>query len=456
MPDKKPKVKSRKPKVEEAREAFDIPPEAVKKIINDFHSEMDKGLRGRGGSLKMIPAFVDKPLGTEKGRFIALDLGGTNFRVLEIELKGRGSIVSMADRQFKIPKKYISGKGTDLFDFIARCIKEFVSAKKELKRQDISLGFTFSFPVHQTAVSEGKLLHWTKEFSASGVQGKDVVKMMKDALKKAGLERINIAALVNDTVGTLAACSYRDSFCDIGLIVGTGTNACYREKTAKIVKLSRLPALMDNMIVNIEWGGFNKLKQSRFDKILDRHSENPGQQVLEKMASGRYQGEIVRLIIDDLMRKKEIFPGEKSRHFLKENGFKSEYISRIEADQSAGLYGIEELLIELGITDSSMEDRKILLKVCRIVSMRAARIIGASLAAVVKKIDPWLLRRHTVAIDGSVYEKHPFFSNNMKAVFRDIFGKKSGKIKVVLAKDGSGIGAAVIAAAVASIAGGGG
>lgn len=36
-------------------------------------------------------------------------------------------------------------------------------------------------------------------------------------------------ALVNDTVGTLMACAYEDQNTRIGLILGTGSNACYVE-----------------------------------------------------------------------------------------------------------------------------------------------------------------------------------------------------------------------------------
>jgi len=50
-----------------------------------FVSEMEKGLTGDDASMKMIPTFVDRrPTGMEHGTFLALDLGGTNFRVVEV------------------------------------------------------------------------------------------------------------------------------------------------------------------------------------------------------------------------------------------------------------------------------------------------------------------------------------------------------------------------------------
>ena len=56
----------------------------IKRFIKAFHSEIDRGLAGKKSSLEMLPAFVDRPSGKETGKFISLDLGGTNFRLLEV------------------------------------------------------------------------------------------------------------------------------------------------------------------------------------------------------------------------------------------------------------------------------------------------------------------------------------------------------------------------------------
>ena len=403
-------------------ENFYITPASMKKIMKDFHSEMTKGLTGEKSSLKMIPTYVDSPTGSERGRFIALDLGGTNFRILLLELKGKGKIVKLSEQKFVLEKKYIKGSGRELFDFIAGCIKDFIDKEKSLLPQSCNIGFTFSFPVKQTGIACGTLVHWTKGFCATGVVGKDVVSMFNESLARKGMQNVKVAALVNDTVGTLAAHSYKDPHCDIGVILGTGTNACYREKTKQ-------------MLINIEWGNFNKLKSTIYDRILDKNSDNPGQHILEKMVSGMYLGELTRIIIRDLT----------IRNIVPKN-FKTEYMSQIENDRTANLSGINRLLKKLGITKSNLEDRLLVKRICELVSKRAARISAVALASVITKIDPFLSRKHTVAVDGTVYEKYPGFSKNIKFTLGRIFGKKSYKIKLVLTKDGSGIGAAIIAA----------
>ncbi len=51
---------------------------------------------------------------------------------------------------------------------------------------------------------------------------------------------MDVVALLNDTTGTLMTCAHKEETCAIGVIVGTGTNACYIEKTRKCSKLNEL------------------------------------------------------------------------------------------------------------------------------------------------------------------------------------------------------------------------
>ena len=72
-----------------------------------------------------------------------------------------------------------------LFDFIAKSVADFI--KKENITTKLPLGFTFSFPVHQTSLVSGTLIRWTKDFSASGAVGNDVIKMLRDAFARRGV-----------------------------------------------------------------------------------------------------------------------------------------------------------------------------------------------------------------------------------------------------------------------------
>jgi len=403
------------------KKLFKISVSEMRKAEKAFRLEMNMGLAGRKSSLKMIHTYARRPAGTEKGRFIALDLGGTNFRILELELKGSGRIGRSRTMKFKLDKKHITGTGDMFFGFIADCLKDFLAKYKELN-EIRKLGFTFSFPVKQTGIASGYLVCWTKGFKASGVISRNIVELLETALRERGLHRVKVAALINDTVGTLVAKSYKDKDCDIGVIIGTGTNACYAEPT------------MGGMIINTEWGNFNKIRRTAFDVLIDSQSDRPGQQALEKMVSGMYLGEVALKVI-----RAYVLPALAHLN--------TEEMSAIESDRSKGLTITSKVLSEAGVNDTTPEERLACREISSAISLRAARLSAACLAAIIKKIDPSVSDRHTIAIDGSVYEKHPSFANNINAALKDLFGTKAARIKVVLAKDGSGIGAAVTAAA---------
>ena len=59
-----------------------------------------------------------------------------------------------------------------LFDFIADKVADFVKSEKHpyvpTEGQRRELGFTFSFPVEQTAINGGDLIRWTKGFQVEG------------------------------------------------------------------------------------------------------------------------------------------------------------------------------------------------------------------------------------------------------------------------------------------------
>ncbi|VDN00277.1 unnamed protein product [Thelazia callipaeda] len=76
-----------------------------------MEKEIVESLNNRPSSLKMLPSFIRAvPNGTERGDFLALDLGGTNFRVLLIKLKG--STAEMTGKVYRVPEEIMRGVGT--------------------------------------------------------------------------------------------------------------------------------------------------------------------------------------------------------------------------------------------------------------------------------------------------------------------------------------------------------
>jgi hexokinase len=301
----------------------------LQKIVLHMVSEFKKGLASDNEIFKMIPSYVvSRPTGNEKGTFLALDLGGTNFRVCRVNLEGHGNM-RMSHAKYTVSDELKQGSGEKLFDFFAECVANFCKDQGIDKATVVPMGFTFSFPVHQTAINRGSLVKWTKGFSAAGVEGSDVVELLQAAFQRKGLN-INIKAIVNDTVGTLIAHAYTDPHTYIAVILGTGTNAAYVEKSANIKKWNSDDG---EVIINTEWGAYDEpsvLPITPYDMKLDRHSLNPKKQIFEKMISGMYLGELTRLVLIDLIKSGELFGGKGSQILEKKNAFDTAHMSRVE------------------------------------------------------------------------------------------------------------------------------
>ena len=101
----------------------------------------------------------------------------------------------MDSKVFAIPKEIMEGPGVQLFDHIAKCLADFVE-EKGLKESCLPLGLTFSFPCKKEGLAIGKLTSWTKGFKCTGVEGKDVVLLLREALARRGDVNIEVESRV--------------------------------------------------------------------------------------------------------------------------------------------------------------------------------------------------------------------------------------------------------------------
>ena len=126
------------------------------------------------------------PDGYETGTYLALDMGGTNLRVCEIALTDNKSEFDIIQSKYRMPEELKTGDSEELWDYIADCLAQFIETHHgELpKGETLPLGFTFSYPATQNYIDEGILQRWTKGFDIDGVEGKNVVPLLQDALNK--------------------------------------------------------------------------------------------------------------------------------------------------------------------------------------------------------------------------------------------------------------------------------
>ncbi|XP_060845114.1 hexokinase type 2-like [Rhopalosiphum padi] len=424
--------------------SFILSNEQLTTLMKDMDKSIRNGLGKETNSSSVVKCYVtyvqDLPNGTERGKFLALDLGGTNFRVLLIEL-GDKNHFHMDFEIFKVPSQIQTGHGTELFDHIAKCLAEFVNKYNVDSKKALPLGFTFSFPLRQVGLTKGFLNSWTKGFNCSGVVGEDVVRLLKEAIKRRKDVQIDVCGILNDTTGTLMSCAWKTPNTKIGLIVGTGCNACYVEKVEN-VELFDGDKIKPHVIVNTEWGAFGddgKLDavRTKYDREIDEDSLNPGQQRFEKMISGMYMGEIVRLAIVDLANQNKLFEGKLSEQMKTKGAFCTSFVSDIESD-IANYGNTWKVLSEMGINDPSLADCANVRYICECVSSRSAHLVSAGLAVILNKMDE---KSVTIGVDGSVYRFHPFFHKLILEKTRQLT-----KADINFFLMGSGRGAALVAA----------
>ncbi|XAR62363.1 Hexokinase [Bertholletia excelsa] len=464
--------------LEELEESCSTSVGRLRQVVDAMAVEMHAGLASEGGSkLKMLLTFVDTlPTGREKGTYYALDLGGTNFRVLRVHLGGdRPAIIGHNIESRPIPQHLMTSTSEDLFDFIASTLKEFVEKEERTSEpsaiQKRELGFTFSFPVKQISVSSGILLKWTKGFSIEDMVGRDVSDCLQQAMSKRGLD-VRVAALVNDTVGTLALSHYNDEDTVVAVIIGTGTNACYLERADAIIKCQGLLTTSGVMVVNMEWGNFwsSHLPRTSYDIDLDADSPNPNDQGFEKMISGMYLGDLVRRVILRMSRESDIFGPVSSRlsvPFI----LRTPLMASMHEDNSPDLSEVARILKDiLEIPDVPIKVRKLVVNVCDVVTRRAARLAAAGIVGILKKIGrdgsggitsgrssrigshgSSKIRRSVVAIEGALYTSYSMFREYLNEALSEILGEEvSPHVILKVTEDGSGIGAALLAASQSS------
>lgn len=435
---------------------FSISTEKMRAIVKHFISELDKGLSKKGGNIPMIPGWVvEYPTGKEKGDFLAIDLGGTNLRVVLVKLGGNRDF-DTTQSKYKLPDHMRTSSSEELWSFIANCLKDFVEEQyPEGVSEPLPLGFTFSYPASQDKINEGILQRWTKGFDIDGVEGHDVVPMLQEQIEKLNIP-INVVALINDTTGTLVASLYTDSETKMGIIIGTGVNGAYYDVVRDVEKLQgRLPEDITAempMAINCEYGSFDNehlvLPRTKYDVMIDEQSPRPNQQAFEKMTSGYYLGELLRLTLLDIHDQGFIFANEDVSKLKTPYIMDTSYPSRIEEDPFENLEETYELFKNNLNIEATVPERKLIRKLAELIGTRAARLTVCGVSAICQKRG---YQTAHIAADGSVFNKYPGYKEKAAAALKDIYGwdvsnMEDHPIKLVAAEDGSGAGAAIIAA----------
>lgn len=440
------------------RDTFAIKRDKLKQITDHFILELERGLSNDQSDIPMnITWAIGTPTGSETGNYLTIDMGGTNLRVCEVTLTPTHSDYTLTQSKYKLPEDIKSSTADRLWEFTADCLEQFLEkqgilgsrGKNEVK---LPLAFTFSYPVTQESIRHGVLQRWTKGFDIKGVEGCDVVLQLEEALRKRDLP-VEVVALVNDTTGTLIASAYKDPEIQIGSIFSTGCNAAYMEDCGSIPKIAhhKLPPTTQ-IAINTEYGAFDNshriLPRTPFDLEIDASFPRPGQQTYEKMVAGLYIGELVRLILLHFHTSYGLFAKDSNdiTRLRAANAIDSSILSKLEEDyRPHSPDEVQALFREALGLNPLPHELELCCFVVEFVCTRAARLYACGIAAICKKKE---IRSCRVGVDGSAFAKYPRFRERAAIALREILDWPEGEDLVTFrhAEDGSGVGAALIAA----------
>jgi hexokinase len=340
----------------------------MEELATKFAGDMELGLSQYDGSLKMIPTYIaaeneyltDVPV-------LAIDAGGTHFRAAKVRIRksGKADIEDLVNH----PMPGLNGEigSREFFATIASYIEKLAGSVERI-------GFCFSYPTEILPDRDGRLIKFCKEVRAPEVHGMLIGRNLLDALGTPG-KRI---VLLNDTVATLLAgksVSAGKSYSSyIGFILGTGTNTCYIESNAKILK-NGLKDSGSSQIINIESGDFGRPPRSELDILFDNTTANPGNYKFEKMFSGGYFGNLVLFVLQ--MAAKDGIFSENTASVLPEI---SELSSSEASEFMSGENPLKNILSTAVKNESDTESCRIIIE--NLID-RAARLVAASLGTVV-------------------------------------------------------------------------
>jgi hexokinase len=345
-------------------------------VCSSFLKEMEACLGGKENSLAMIPTYIEtgKKLPTNEP-VIVMDAGGTNFRAAVVQFDEHGKSVIKRLRKKGMPGVDNEVSKNEFFDILAGYVKDIVG-------QSEKVGFCFSYPCEVFPNKDGRLIRFVKEIHITEVVGQKVGENLNAALKRLGLGGTKQIVILNDTVTALLAgmagaeAGKYDSY--VGFILGTGTNTCYIEQNKNITKVQGLNA--DNqMIINVESGGFDKAPRGKIDVQFDASTSNPGVHIFEKMISGAYLGplclEVIQLAVED-----ELFSSVAGKKLRVIRKLDTKQISDYLAEPSAACSPPGEALFK-----ASNYDKALMEVLIGAIVERAAKLTAINLSAVVLK-----------------------------------------------------------------------
>lgn len=392
--------------------------------------------------LPMARTFLYQDTEIKAGNYLAIDWGGTNLRIIEIEIDEAGDFEVSSMKEFRFNEKHKTGE-EDPFEFIVDKIKTF----KIDPEKDYKIGFTFSQPVVQLNLRDSYVEEWVKGWSLEKYTNRNIPDVFEEKLQSAELKNVDLGLVVGD----MAAVHVFDKQTDIAMIVGTGYDFSVIDDNGEIINTEVAAYELDKSLLN----QYDKLM---YDNVLPYKSR-----ALEKMTSGAYLPKLFGLCMKDLRNTGKFLSHDNSvtifdnYDYTNDDQTDSIYVKLISLLEREG--SIEDLRDDVsaieglkGITFNNI-DLNYMRSAANSISKRAGRLIGATLFAAISQIDE-KQDEIVIGVDGSLYEKHPklrfYIDHTIEELYRAAGNIEHPNIVFNMQKDASGLGAAIAAARVSS------
>lgn len=472
-------------------------PSTLMPVIEKLAKSMSKSLYSNNSPTMLPSLLTSLPTGNESGVYLSVDVGGSTLRIALVQLFGKkAKPVALHNERHPITDQLKRANGNDFFLWIGYkikaalelCKKNLESSNSNLQKtifnnnKTLNMGLSWSFPIAQLEdISRGTILTMGKGYKvADEIAGKDLKDCFEKSFKTLNLN-IKLTAIVNDTIASLVSHAFVSSETKAAVILGTGVNASALLPIDPTNKSNK--ALINTEISLL--GGNEILPETRWDKIVDEEVDRPGFQPFETKVSGRYLGEIARLVINDLTRINDSNNQcEIPKGFKEKYGFDTAIMSKAEGyflqgrmDQAVKLLNKSAKQSINNNNNKNVFTESDCLDICRLfqaISLRSAAFTAASLVALALNFEQeededddnnncstptsdtsfsfsssTTKKPISIAYSGTVIEKYPMYKERCQK-FLDDFAYKAGfeKHQLILepALDGTLYGPAIASA----------
>lgn len=375
-------------------------------LVNDFLGEIAPACANRNAPSMLPSKMGSLPNHSLSGSVLSIDIGGSTLRGSMVDLEKMTVVDSI---QHLIPDTVKNYSGSDFFDWIVERIMPLVKDYTDT----IPIGLSWSFPIVQPHISSGLIQTMGKGYGvADEIINQDLKELFETHFASHG-KTVKVGAILNDSVASLVAANYI-SKAPLCLILGTGINV-----SALIPKsqLEKTDQDQDKYIVNCEASLFGQcVSKTCWDIELDLALERPGFQPLESLSSGRYLGEICRLIMRDLSKT-----GFLSRPDVGPYELTTAEVADLETAETGELDYVQDIILAT--------------------SDRSAALASAIITAIYKLTGSDCESPY-IAYDGTMVQKYPNFRPRMQQRLKE----QGLNVTFVAVEDGTVFGSAIACA----------